>query len=59
MDFNILSVDVLVDSGALVNCLPESEFQKIKSVSPDNIRKEMDPPTFKLQVANCDIETPT
>ena len=59
MDFNNLSVDALVDSGALVNCLPESEYQKIKSVSPDNILKEMDPPAFKLQVANGDIETPT
>ena len=59
MDFNNLSVDALVDSGALVNCLPESEYQKIKTVSPDNILKEMDPPAFKLQVANGDIETPT
>ena len=59
MDFNNISVDALVDSGALVNCLPESEFQKIKTVSPDNILKEMDPPTFKLQVANGEIETPT
>ena len=58
-DFNNLSVDALVDSGALVNCLPESELQKIKSVSPDNILKEMDPPAFKLQVANGDMETPT
>ena len=59
MDFNNLSVDALVDSGAPVNCLPENELQKIKSVSPDNILKEMDPPAFKLQVANGDIETPT
>ena len=59
MDFNNISVDALVDSGALVNCLPESEYHKIKSVSPDNILKEMDLPTFKLQVANGDIETPT
>ena len=59
MDFNNLSVDALVDSGALVNCLPENEYQKIKSVSPHNILKEMDPPAFKLQVANGDIETPT
>ena len=59
MDFNNLSVDALFDSGALVNCLPESKLQKNKSVSPDNILKEMDPPAFKLQVANGDIETPT
>ena len=59
MDFNNSSVDALVDSGSLVNCLPESEFHKIKAVSPDTFLKEMDPPTFKLQVANCDIKLPT
>ena len=58
MDFNNLSMDALIDSGALVNCLPESEFNKLKPVSPDNIIKKMDPPTFKLHVANGDIETP-
>ena len=55
-DFN--NLDALIDSGALVNCLPESEFEKIK-FSPDYIVKEMDPPTFKLQVANGELEAST
>ena len=59
MYFNNLSLDALINSGALVNCLPENKIEKIKSISPDNILKEMDPPTFKLQVANGDIEAPT
>ena len=59
MDFNILSLDTLIGSEALVNCLPESELEKIKSISPDNILKEMEPPTFKLQIAIDDIEAPS
>ena len=59
MDFKHFSIDALIDSGALVNCMPESEFQKLKNMSPDNILQETDPPPFKLQVANGDIESPT
>ena len=59
MDFNNLSLVALIDSRAFVNCLPESEFEKTKSISPDNVLKELKPPTFKLQVANGGIEDPT
>ena len=59
MDFQHFSMDALIDSGALVNCMPESEVQKLKNMSPDNILQEADPPPFKLQVANGDIESPT
>ena len=59
MDFQHFSIDALIDSGALVNCMPESEFQKLKNMSPNNILQEADPPPFKLQVANGDIESPT
>ena len=59
MDLKSLSMDALIDSRALANCLPENEMKIMKSVSPDNIVKEMDPPTFKLQVANGDIEAHT
>ena len=58
MDFQHFSIDALIDSGALVNCMPENEYQKLKNMSPANILKESDPPPFKLQVANGDIETP-
>ena len=40
-------MDALIDSGALVNCLPANEFEKTKSISPDNILKVMNPPTFE------------
>ena len=59
MDYQHLSIDALIDSGALVNCMPESEYQKLKNMSLTNILPESDPPPFKLQVANGDIETPT
>ena len=59
MDFQQFSIDALIDSGALVNCMLKSEFQKLKNMSPNNILEEPDPPPFKLQVANGDIESPT
>ena len=59
MDFQRFSIDALIDSGALVNCMPESEFQKLKNRSPNNILQEADPPPFKQQVPNGDIESPT
>ena len=58
MAFLNLSIEALIDFGALGNCHPESELEKIKTVSPDNIVKAMDPATFKLQVANGDLEAP-
>ena len=58
MDFQHFSIDALIDSGTLVNCMPKNEYQKLKSMSPANILKESDPPPFKLQVANGDTETP-
>ena len=57
--FQQFSIDALIDFGALVNCMPESELQKLKNMSPDNILQETDPPPFKLQVANGEIESPT
>ena len=59
MDFNSLSLDTPIDSLALVICLPESKLEKIKSISPGNIIKEMVPTKLKLQVANGDIKAPT
>ena len=59
MDFQQFSIDALIDSGALVNCMPESEFQKLKNMSPDSILQEADPPPFKIQFANGEIENPT
>ena len=59
MDFQDLTLDALIDSGALVNCISETDYNKILQMSPKDIVKEMEPPPFKLQVANGDIEAPT
>ena len=39
MDFNNQCLDALIDAEALVNCLPREN--SIKSISPDNVLKEM------------------
>ena len=59
MDFQDLTLDALIDSGALVNCISETDYNKIFQMFPKDIVKELEPPPFKLQVANGDIETPT
>ena len=59
MDFQDLTLDALIDSGALVNCISETDYNKFLQMSPKDIVKELEPPPFKLQVANGDIETPT
>ena len=59
MDFQNLTLDALIDSGALVNYISEADYRKIYQMSPKDIVKEMEPPPFKLQVANGDIEAPT
>ena len=58
MDFQGITVDALIDSGALVNCMSNKQFEQIKNASPDDIVKEAEPPGFKLQVANGDLEAP-
>ena len=59
MDFQVFTLDALIDSGALVNCISETDYNKILQMSPNDIVKELEPPPFKLQVANGDIEAPT
>ena len=44
MDFQDLTLDALIDSGALVNCVSETDYNKISQMSPKDIVKELDPP---------------
>ena len=44
--------------GALVNCISETDNNKVVQMSPKDIVKELEPTPFKLQVANGDIGTP-
>ena len=59
MYFQDLTLDALFDSGALVNCISETDYNIILQMSPKDIVKQLEPPPFKLQVANGEIETPT
>ena len=54
-DFHELTLDALINSGAFVNCLSETDYATIQQMS---LQKNGATP-FKLQVANGDIETPT
>ena len=59
MDFRDLTLDALIDSGALVNFISETDNNNIFQMSPKDIVKELEPPHFKIQIANGDIETTT
>ena len=66
MDFLELTLNALIVSGALVNCLSETDYGKTTERlrnrlrnSPKDIVKEMELSISNLQVANGDTETPT
>ena len=59
MDFKNLPVDTLLNSNSGHSLIASQKANLRKSVSPDNIVKEMDPSTFKLQVGKSGMEAPT
>ena len=57
LDFkNGLTIDALVDSGAYVSAIAQTELDRIKQQAPGNIFKIDDPPNFHIQVANGQLE---
>ena len=57
LDFkNGLTIDALVDSGAYVSAIAQTELDRIKQQAPGNIFKIDDPPNFQIQVANGQLE---
>ena len=59
LDFeNNLTVDALVDSGAFVSAIAQDDLETIKQKAPNNILKIDDPPNFRIQVANGQLEKP-
>ena len=53
LDFeNNLTLDALVDSGAVVSAIAQDYLDTIKQKAPNNILKIDDPPNFQIQVAN-------
>ena len=53
-----LTIDALVDSGAYVSAIAQTELDRIKQQTPANIAKINDPPNFQIQLANGQLEKP-
>ena len=58
MDFGELTLDGLVDTGALSSAIPEADLRKIRLLAPQSIIKEGPAPNFQIMVANRQLETP-
>ena len=58
MDFGELTIDGLIDTGALSSAFPEMDLQKIRLLSPQSVIREGPPPNFRIMVANGQLETP-
>ena len=58
MDFGELTIDGLIDTGALSSAIPEMDLGKIRLLSPQSVIREGPPPKFQIMVANGQLETP-
>ena len=58
MDFGELTIDGLIDIGALSSAIPEMDLRKIRLLSPQSVIREGPPPNFQIMVANGQLETP-
>ena len=58
MDFGELTLDGLVDTGALSSAIPEADLRKIQLLAPQSIIKEGPASNFQIMVANGQLETP-
>ena len=58
MDFGELTLDGLVDTGALSSAIPETDLRKIRLLAPQSFVKEGPAPNFQIMVANGQLETP-
>ena len=58
MDFGELTIDGLIDTGALSSAIPEMDLRKIRLLSPQSVIREGPPPNFQIMVANGQLETP-
>ena len=56
IDFGELTLDGLVDTGALSSAIPEADLLKIRLLAPQSIGKEGPGPNFKIIVANGQLE---
>ena len=58
MDFGELTIDGLIDTGALSSAIQEKHLRKIRLVSPQSVIPDGPPPNFQIMVPNGQLETP-
>ena len=58
MDFGELTIDGLIDTGALSSAIPEMDLRIIRLLSPQSVIREGQPPNFQIMVANGQLEIP-
>ena len=58
MDFGELTLDGLLDTGALSSAIPKADLRKIGLLAPQSIVNEGPAPNFQIMVANEQLETP-
>ena len=56
LDFENTRIDALVDSGAYINVISETDADKIQNEANTAISTRVTPPPFKLQYANTKLE---
>ena len=58
MDFGELTIDGLIDTGALSSAIPEMDLRIMRLLSPQSVIREGQPPNFQIMGANGQLETP-
>ena len=58
MDFKKLTLDGLIDTGALTSAISEQDLNKIKLLASEAIKETGPPPNFQIMVANGQLEVP-
>ena len=58
MDFEKLTLDGLIDTGALTSAMSEQELNQIKLLAPEAITDTGPAPNFQMMAANGQLETP-
>ena len=59
MDFEKLTLDGLIDTGALTSAISEQDLNKLKLIANEAIKDTGPPPNFQIMVANGQLEVPT
>ena len=58
MDFEKLTLDGLIDTGALTSAICEQDLNRIKLLANEAIKETGPPPNFQIMVANGQLEVP-